>query len=162
MPWLPLRQFRDNAVPKLDNLRRAAAAGLRVPPTSWLPAAVAVQESAGAPPPGLTEPLILRSGSPTEDTRTTSNAGQLLSLVVHRREELRPFVVSAALAVMLHLVARRHLLARHLPHTSASPSGTDCRARGQTQTPPGAPRAREASRPPVQAIKSPVVFIPRG
>ena len=50
MPWLPLRQFRDNAVPKLDNLRRAAAAGLRVPPTWWLPAAVAGQDSAGALP----------------------------------------------------------------------------------------------------------------
>ena len=42
MPWLPLHQFRDNAVPKLNNLRRAAAAGLRVPPTWWLPATVAV------------------------------------------------------------------------------------------------------------------------
>jgi len=35
MLWQPLRQFRDRSVPKLHNLRRAAAAGLRVPPT-WL------------------------------------------------------------------------------------------------------------------------------
>src|SRR5438270_6873173 len=107
MPWLPLHQFRDNAVPKLNNLRRAAAAGLRVPPTWWLPAAVAVQESAGAPPPGLTEPLILRSGSPTEDTRTTSNAGQLLSLVVHRREEFAAHLARVVEALPCDAAGRR-------------------------------------------------------
>jgi pyruvate,water dikinase len=48
--------------------------------TWWLPAADA---KTAAPPPALAgRPLIVRSGSPTEDTRTTSNAGQLLSLGV--------------------------------------------------------------------------------
>jgi phosphohistidine swiveling domain-containing protein len=81
VPWWPLKRFRDPSIPKLDNLRRAAAAGLRVPETWWLPAS----ESAGVttPPHSLTgRPVIVRSGSPTEDTQTTSNAGQLLSLVV--------------------------------------------------------------------------------
>ena len=39
MSWQPLRLFRDRSVPKLNNLRRAADGGLRVPPTWWLPAA---------------------------------------------------------------------------------------------------------------------------
>jgi pyruvate,water dikinase len=86
MSWKALRVFRDKTVPKLNNLRRAAAAGLRVPPTWWVEAASAGQ--AAAPPPELrTLPLIIRSGSPTEDQRTTSNAGQLLSLVVRERSE---------------------------------------------------------------------------
>jgi rifampicin phosphotransferase len=81
VPWRSLARFRDPSVPKLDNLRRAAAAGLRVPETWWLPAS----ETAGtvAPPPSLAgQPVIVRSGSPTEDTQATSNAGQLLSLAV--------------------------------------------------------------------------------
>jgi rifampicin phosphotransferase len=81
MPWKSLRRFRDPSVPKLDNLRRALSAGLRVPPTVWVRAADAA--GAGALPPGIARgPFILRSGSPTEDTHETSNAGQLLSLVV--------------------------------------------------------------------------------
>lgn len=81
MPWNPLRRFRDPGVPKLDNLRRAQAAGLRVPSTVWVRAADAA--AAGALPPEIARgPFILRSGSPTEDTRETSNAGQLLSLAV--------------------------------------------------------------------------------
>src|SRR5205085_10574976 len=92
MPWLPLTAFRDPAVPKLNNLRRAAEAGLRVPPTWWLrgdealasggrqPADPAQHQGADAP--RSPYPLIIRSGSPTEDGRTTSNAGQLLSLPV--------------------------------------------------------------------------------
>jgi phosphohistidine swiveling domain-containing protein len=84
MHWQPLARFRDAAVPKLNNLRRAAAAGLRVPPTCW--AAAASLSAAPPPPPELGGgPLILRSGSPTEDQRTTSNAGQLLSLPVRDR-----------------------------------------------------------------------------
>ncbi|HEX4966751.1 MAG TPA: PEP-utilizing enzyme [Thermoanaerobaculia bacterium] len=81
MLWRPLARFRDPSVPKLHNLRRAAAAGLRVPETWWLPA----REAAGVTvrPPSLAgRPLIVRSGSPTEDTQATSNAGQLLSLAV--------------------------------------------------------------------------------
>jgi phosphohistidine swiveling domain-containing protein len=80
MNWQLLRRFRDPAVPKLNNLRRAAEAGLRVPATYWLPAnAIGIAES-----PFRNFPVILRSGSPTEDERITSNAGQLLSLVVNR------------------------------------------------------------------------------
>lgn len=81
MPWKPLHRFRDASIPKLDNLRRANAAGIRVPPTVWIRAAGG--ERAGALPAEIARGLfILRSGSPTEDTRHTSNAGQLLSLVV--------------------------------------------------------------------------------
>src|SRR5215831_18014800 len=84
MSWQPLRRFRDASVPKLNNLRRAAAAGLRVPPTWWAPAA----DAPAGPPDDLGPgPCIIRSGSPTEDRRTTSNAGQLLSLVVRDRAE---------------------------------------------------------------------------
>ncbi|HEX6902772.1 MAG TPA: PEP-utilizing enzyme [Thermoanaerobaculia bacterium] len=81
MPWRKLARFRDPSVPKLDNLRRAAAAGLRVPETWWMPASEAEK---GAPIPAALagRPLIVRSGSPTEDTHATSNAGQLLSLAV--------------------------------------------------------------------------------
>jgi phosphohistidine swiveling domain-containing protein len=77
--WRDLRTFRDTAVPKLHNLRLGDRAGLRVPPTVWLPAA----EAAGADRPDLGPgAVIVRSGSPTEDTDTTSNAGQLHSEVV--------------------------------------------------------------------------------
>jgi pyruvate,water dikinase len=86
MNWLPLHQFRDRGVPKLENLRRAAAAGLRVPLTWWLRADAIASSAAVAAPPQLSEgPVILRSGSPTEDGLATSNAGQLLSLVVEER-----------------------------------------------------------------------------
>ncbi len=85
MPWRTLARFKDPSVPKLDNLRRAAAAGLRVPETWWMPAAEAARLDAGAPP--LEGPAIVRSGSPTEDTQVSSNAGQLLSLVVRDSEE---------------------------------------------------------------------------
>jgi rifampicin phosphotransferase len=83
--WRDLEQFRDPSVPKLDNLRRAAAAGLRVPETWWLPASEALGMT--TPPPSLSgQPMIVRSGSPTEDTQKTSNAGQLLSLAVRDPE----------------------------------------------------------------------------
>src|SRR5829696_5313720 len=98
MPWKPLRSFRDPAIPKLDNLRRAEAAGICVPTTFWIRAAGSA--SAGALPPGIARgPFILRSGSPTEDTRHTSNAGQLLSLVVREpgRAERSLAEVAAAL-----------------------------------------------------------------
>ncbi len=90
MPWRKLARFRDPSVPKLDNLRRAAAAGLRVPETWWMPAAEAAKLELGEPPPSLSgRPVIVRSGSPTEDTRITSNAGQLLSLAVREPEMFR-------------------------------------------------------------------------
>src|SRR4051812_27283121 len=85
-PWRPLDASRDRSLPKLDNLRAAARAGLEVPPTVWAPAA-----SAPADPPDPAAvpgpPWIVRSGSPTEDTNATSNAGQFLSEVVARAEE---------------------------------------------------------------------------
>lgn len=81
MPWRTLARFKDTSVPKLDNLRRAAAAGLRVPETWWLPARE-IRGEIGPPPALAGRPVIVRSGSPTEDTRATSNAGQLLSLAV--------------------------------------------------------------------------------
>jgi pyruvate,water dikinase len=80
MSWQPLKQFRSSAVPKLHNLRRAAAAGLRVPPTWWLDAEVLARTAPPALP--VVPPLILRSGSPSEDGETTSRAGQFLSLIV--------------------------------------------------------------------------------
>jgi pyruvate,water dikinase len=76
-----LERFRDASIPKLDNLRRAAQAKVRVPATYWLYArSVSVKEGRLPGPPPLPFPLIVRSGSPTEDTGETSNAGQLLSL----------------------------------------------------------------------------------
>jgi phosphohistidine swiveling domain-containing protein len=89
VPWHPLARFRDPAVPKLDNLRRAAAAGLRVPETWWLPAAEAAEGAFGPPPSLAGRPVIVRSGSPTEDTQATSNAGQLLSVAVRNPETFR-------------------------------------------------------------------------
>src|SRR5438128_776357 len=87
MSWQPLERFRDPSIPKLNNLRRALGAGLRVPQTWWHPART-LTPALAAPPEELGHgPLIVRSGSPTEDQRTTSNAGQLLSLVVRRRSE---------------------------------------------------------------------------
>jgi pyruvate,water dikinase len=83
--WLPLARFDDPAIAKVDNLRRAAAAGLRVPPTCWLVAADAAD--AGWPDGFGDGPLIVRSGAPAEDGRTTSNAGQLLSLIAPTRAD---------------------------------------------------------------------------
>lgn len=82
MLWKPLPQFKDPSVPKLDNLRRAAEAGLRVPATWWARGEEVRSAASLTPPHECSIPLIVRSGSPTEDTRTTSNAGQLLSLPV--------------------------------------------------------------------------------
>lgn len=79
MPWKPLASFGDRSVPKLHNLARAARAGIRVPPTVWIRA----RDGVTSRPTNIEFPLILRSGSPTEDTQETSNAGQLLSLPVH-------------------------------------------------------------------------------
>ncbi|MEZ4294846.1 MAG: PEP-utilizing enzyme [Polyangiaceae bacterium] len=81
--WQPLRRFDDPAIPKLHNLARAGARGLRVPRTVWARG----REAPAKPPKDISFPLIVRSGSPTEDTHETSNAGQLLSLVVKRAED---------------------------------------------------------------------------
>ena len=76
MSWKPLRRFRDPQVPKLNNLRRAAAAGIRVPETSWIHAAEA-PDVRGPPAELAGRPLIVRSGSPTEDTRETSTVQRI-------------------------------------------------------------------------------------
>jgi pyruvate,water dikinase len=99
MSWLPLKRFRDPAVPKLNNLRRAASAGLRVPPTWWLYVSCLSGTAQAPPDPAGPEPLIVRSASPTEDGQVTSNAGQLLSVIVRDRAEFFDAVarVTAAL-----------------------------------------------------------------
>jgi pyruvate,water dikinase len=84
VPWKPLRKFHDPAVPKLHNLMRAARAGIRIPETVWT---TAKDGAPMVPPAEFDFPMILRSGSPTEDTHETSNAGQLLSLVVRKPSE---------------------------------------------------------------------------
>jgi rifampicin phosphotransferase len=85
MDWQPLKTFDDPSVPKLDNLRRAARVGLRVPPTWWLPGAIT--KSVSPPQGGTAWPLIVRSGSPTEDQHATSNAGQFVSLIAETPED---------------------------------------------------------------------------
>ena len=84
MPWTALDRFDDPSVPKLHNLKRANRAGFEVPTTVWA-WATELEAITPADPPFDT-PCIVRSGSPTEDTRTTSNAGQLLSLVVQESD----------------------------------------------------------------------------
>jgi hypothetical protein len=83
MPWKKLDRFNDIRVPKLFNLKRASLAGFAIPPTVWA-RAIDLERSWPVEIPKIVEnqPCIVRSGSPTEDTQTTSNAGQLLSLVV--------------------------------------------------------------------------------
>lgn len=83
-PWHALEAFADPNIPKLFNLRRAAAAGLTVPQTLWawaadLEARTPIRWTDCLPP----LPLIVRSGSPTEDTAVTSNAGMFLSVEAH-------------------------------------------------------------------------------
>lgn len=86
--WRPLDEFRDSTVPKLGNLRTAARAGLTVPETFWAWAADLEAAPPDRLPDGVPEfPRIVRSGSPTEDTATTSNAGRFLSEVVERPED---------------------------------------------------------------------------
>lgn len=102
MTWQPLARFRDRAIPKIDNLRRARAAGLRVPDTFWVYAGDVAEPLAVEPPAALLAgPCIIRSGSPTEDTFETSNAGQLLSVVVRERDEF-----GAALAAVIAALPR--------------------------------------------------------
>ncbi|MDB5350917.1 MAG: Phosphohistidine swiveling domain protein [Planctomycetota bacterium] len=81
--WRPLSEFADDTIPKLFNLRRAPR-GIPVPRTYWAWADdLARSESRGFPDlGGLTLPCMIRSGSPTEDTQESSNAGRFLSLAV--------------------------------------------------------------------------------
>ena len=93
--WQPLRRFDDPAIPKLHNLARAAARSVHIPKTVWTHA----REAPGEPPPGISFPLIVRSGSPTEDTHETSNAGQLLSLAVTRAADFAGSVARVVAAL---------------------------------------------------------------
>src|SRR5690349_8164095 len=95
MRWQELTRFRDPSVPKLNNLRRAAAAGLRVPPTWWV-LGRQVDGPSSPPSPLSGYACIVRSGAPTEDTTETSNAGQLLSVAVRDPAE---FEIAAARVV---------------------------------------------------------------
>lgn len=78
MSWRPLDSFADRAVPKLANLRRAARAGLSVPPTLWARAAD-VEANPPLPPDGSRAPWIVRSASPTEDGDEGTQAGRFVS-----------------------------------------------------------------------------------
>ena len=91
-PWRPLGAFRDRSLPKLDNLRRAARAGLPVPePTMWA-FARDLDPQGDLHFPALVKhvglPCIVRSISPTEDTAQSSQAGQFLSVVVNDAQAL--------------------------------------------------------------------------
>jgi pyruvate,water dikinase len=98
--WRPLDRFRDPAIPKLFGLRRASRAGFAVPPSWWCPAAELRAAATIDRPAALGDgPLIVRSGSPTEDTRATSNAGQFLSVAVAPGEDFE----AAARAVVAAL-----------------------------------------------------------
>jgi rifampicin phosphotransferase len=79
--WKPLERFQDKKIPKLHNLSRAAAAGLRVPPTWWI-SADRLSPELGPPREISSGTVIIRSASPTEDQRSSSRAGQFLSTVV--------------------------------------------------------------------------------
>ncbi len=81
--WLPLGRFDDPAIPKLHNLKLASRAGFLVPTTIWARARDLEARPPDRPPAEVPAfPCIVRSGSPTEDTKATSNAGQSLSLAV--------------------------------------------------------------------------------
>ena len=96
-PWLPLDRFDDPGVPKLFHLKKAARAGFEVPETHWATAEALEADPPILLPEGLPDaPCIVRSGSPTEDTQATSNAGQFLSLIV---EEPDHFAVAVARVV---------------------------------------------------------------
>jgi phosphohistidine swiveling domain-containing protein len=103
MPWRDLSEFRDPTIPKLANLNRARRKGLVVPsPTLWALAG----DLERVDPRRLSDvvervglPCILRSGAPTEDTDATSNAGQLMSLVV-RAPEAFPEAVARVVAAL--------------------------------------------------------------
>ncbi len=87
-PWLPLDRFDDPGVPKLFHLKQAARAGFEVPETYWARAETLEADPPDRLPSGLPDaPCIVRSGSPTEDARTTSNAGQFLTLIVEKPED---------------------------------------------------------------------------
>jgi pyruvate,water dikinase len=95
-----LRRFRDRSIPKLFGLRRAERAGFAVPPSWWCEAPrLRDAPTIGRPPASGDGPLIVRSGSPTEDTAATSNAGQFLSVTVEPGGDF-PAAVRAVVAAL--------------------------------------------------------------
>src|SRR3954454_3512163 len=103
MPWRvtyqrhgPHQPFTDPTIPKLHNLTRLRMAGhgLVVPPSLWawadeldrgeVPVPMIADSAGRFTPFGF--PCIIRSGSPSEDTAASSNAGRFLSLVVAEPE----------------------------------------------------------------------------
>jgi pyruvate,water dikinase len=99
-PWRALDEFHNPGVPKLHNLKRAARAGFAVPQTHWAWAEALEANPPTSLPPELPDaPCIVRSGSPTEDTRVTSNAGQLLSAVVDEPEDFANAVARVVAAL---------------------------------------------------------------
>ncbi len=102
-PWRPLAALRDRSLPKLDNLRRAAQAGLPVPePTMWA-FAHDLDPQRDLHLPALVNhvglPCIVRSISPTEDTAQSSQAGQFLSVVVNNAQALPHAVAQVTLSL---------------------------------------------------------------
>ncbi len=97
MFWQPLSQFDDATIPKLNNLRLAAEAGLRVPPTWWIHASEVGKRSViMLPPLAKNTSLMLRSGSPSEDQADTSNAGQFVSTIVQKSVDFAPAMKEVA------------------------------------------------------------------
>ena len=91
-------------IPKLHYLRLAEKSGIPVPQTLWCPANTAIEPQsdpldATNISQRITFPCIIRSGSPTEDTTLTSNAGRFLSLKVERAEDFRSALHQVALSL---------------------------------------------------------------
>jgi len=98
--WLPLDRFADAGIPKLHNLKLAARSGFAVPETVWARASDLEASPPDALPIGVPDvPCIVRSGSPTEDTGATSNAGRFLSLAVDRPEDFAGAVARVVAAL---------------------------------------------------------------
>ncbi len=100
--WQPLVSFDDSSLPKLNNLRRAQAAGLRVPPTWWVFAAEIALVLNAPPPFSLAQyPLLVRCASPTAEIGTSSHSGRLLSVT-----SAEPAQCATALLTILNALPR--------------------------------------------------------
>ena len=109
MRWRPLAEHPESSGGrpgiggnKLGNLARAARAGLRVPPTVWLPAE-GLSGAGASPPAEIEAPWIVRSASPTEDNAESSNAGQFVTRVVEA-DDVQAF--SEALVAVVEALPR--------------------------------------------------------
>lgn len=100
--WQPLVAFDDPTLPKLNNLRRAQAAGLRVPPTWWV-SADEIALVLNAPPPfSLAQyPLLVRFASRFEDTLAASDGGPSHSVIA-----AEPALCSEALLQIVNALPR--------------------------------------------------------